>query len=91
MTRMVFCTHFKEELPGLDRAPYPGPKGQFIFEQVSQKAWHEWQSHQTRLINEKQLTVTDPKARAFLAEQMDKFLAGEAFEAAEGYVPESNK
>lgn len=88
MTRMVECTRYKESLPGLAKPPYPGPQGQQIFEQVSEKAWREWQEHQTRLINEKELTVTDPKARKFLMEQMTKFLAGEAFEQAEGYVPE---
>jgi Fe-S cluster biosynthesis and repair protein YggX len=87
---MVMCTKFKTELPGLKKPPYPGPKGLFIFENISEKAWLEWQEHQTRLINEKQLTVTDPSARKFLADQMDKFFAGEDFEQAEGYVPEGD-
>ena len=91
MSRLVMCTKFKEELEGLTKAPFPGPKGQAIFENVSAKAWREWQDHQTRLINEKQLVMTDPSARKFLMEQMDKFLAGEDFEQAEGYVPENSK
>jgi Fe-S cluster biosynthesis and repair protein YggX len=89
MTREVNCTKYKEALPGLAKPPFPGPKGQHIFENVSEKAWQEWQEHQTRLINEKELVVTDPAARKFLMEQMDRFLAGEEFEQAEGYVPEN--
>ena len=88
MSRTVVCTKFKKEMPGLERAPYPGPKGKFIFEQVSAEAWGLWQAHQTRLINEKQLVMTDPEARKYLADQMDKFLNGEAVDAIEGYVPE---
>ena len=53
MSRMIFCTKYKKEMEGLDAPPYPGPKGQEIFENVSKQAWQDWQSHQTMLINEK--------------------------------------
>lgn len=89
MSRTVMCTKYGEEMEGLDRPPFPGPKGQALFDGVSKKAWQEWQEHQTRLINEKQLTMTDPAARKYLMEQMDKFLNGEDYDQAEGYVPES--
>ncbi len=88
-TKTVLCTKFKQELPALASPPYPGTKGQYIFENVSEKAWLEWQEHQTRLINEKQLKMSDPEARKFLMTQMDLFLSGGDFEQAEGYVPES--
>ncbi|MHA7880904.1 MAG: oxidative damage protection protein [Saccharospirillum sp.] len=88
MTRTVFCRKYQQELEGLDKPPYPGPKGEDIFSHVSRRAWEEWQAHQTRLINEKHLTMTDPAARKYLMEQMDKFLSGEDFDQAEGYVPE---
>jgi Fe-S cluster biosynthesis and repair protein YggX len=87
MSRTVFCKKYQQELEGLARPPYPGPKGQEIFDTVSQKAWQEWLGHQTMLINEKHLVMTDPAARQFLQEQMEKFLNGEDFEQAEGYVP----
>lgn len=90
MTRTVFCRKYQQELEGLDKAPYPGPKGEEIYNNVSKRAWEEWQTHQTRLINEKHLTMTDPSARKYLMEQMDKFLSGEDFDQAEGYVPEQN-
>lgn len=89
MSRTVFCKKYQKEMEGLDTPPYPGPKGQEIFENVSKQAWQEWQSHQTMIINERQLNMMDPDARKFLNEQMEKFLAGEEFERAEGYVPPS--
>ena len=90
MTRMVFCKHFGEELEGLERPPLPGPKGQTIFEQVSKKAWQAWQAEQTMLINEKQLSLMDPEARKYLQDQMDKYLSGENYDRAEGFVPQEN-
>ena len=89
MTHRVLCSKYKTEMDGLAKPPFPGPKGQQIYQQVSAKAWEEWQTHQTRLINEKQLVMTDPTARKYLMEQMDKFLNGEDFDQAEGYVPEN--
>lgn len=87
MSRMVFCKKYQRELPGLDRPPYPGPKGQAIFESVSKQAWEEWQKHQTMIINERKLNMMDPESRRFLQQEMDKFLAGEEFAQAEGYTP----
>lgn len=89
MSRTVFCKKYKEELEGLERAPYPGPIGQDIFDNVSKKAWQEWTDHQTMLINEKHLSLMDPTSRKFLQEEMQKFLSGEDFAQAEGYVPPS--
>lgn len=88
MTRTVHCRKYDQELEGLEKAPYPGPKGQDIYDNVSKRAWEEWQAHQTRLINEKHLTMTDPAARKYLMEQMDRFLSGQDYDQAEGYVPE---
>lgn len=88
MTRTVLCRKYDKELEGLEKPPYPGPKGQDIYDNVSKQAWEEWQAHQTRLINEKHLTMTDPAARKYLMEQMDKFLSGQEYDQAEGYVPE---
>jgi len=90
VTRMVFCKHFEEELEGLDRPPLPGPKGQKIFDEVSKKAWQAWQAEQTMLINEKQLSLMDPEARKYLQDQMDKYLSGENYDRAEGFVPQQD-
>jgi Fe-S cluster biosynthesis and repair protein YggX len=91
MSRNVFCKKYQQEMEGLDFPPYPGPKGQDVFENISRQAWQEWQKLQTMLINEKQLTMTDPEARKFLQEQMDKFFANEEHEKAEGYVAPEKK
>jgi Fe-S cluster biosynthesis and repair protein YggX len=86
---MVVCAKYQKELPGLERPPFPGPKGIELYETVSAQAWSEWQEHQTRLINEKQLTVTEPSARTYLMQQMNLFLSGQEYDQAEGYVPEN--
>ena len=87
MSRTVFCKKYQQELEGLEKPPYPGPKGQDIFDNVSKQAWGEWQKHQIMLINEKQLSMMEPASRKFIQEECEKFLAGEDFEQAEGYVP----
>ncbi len=86
-TKMVFCRRLKTELEGLEKAPFPGPKGQDIFEHISKKAWLEWLEHQTRIINEQHLNMMDLTSRKYLQGQMAKFFAGEAVDQVEGYVP----
>ena len=39
------------------------------------------------LINERRLNMMDPEDRRFIQGEMDKFLAGEDYAQAEGYVP----
>lgn len=87
MPRTVFCRKYQKDLPGLDTPPYPGSKGQEIFEQVSRQAWQEWQKQQTMLINEKQLSMMNPDHRRYLQEEMAKFLSNQAHDIATGYVP----
>ena len=86
MSRTVFCRRYQEDLPGLDAPPFPGPAGQDVFENVSAKAWQEWQDIQTMLINEKHLNMMDKEARKYLNEQRGKYLNGEEIDRAEGYV-----
>ena len=90
MSRTVFCRKHQQELEGLERPPYPGPKGQDIFDNVSKQAWQEWLKHQTMLINEKRLNVLDPETQTFLQGEFDKFLSGDDFERPEGYIPPSD-
>ena len=89
MARMVKCRKLKKELPGLDMPPFPGAKGQEIFDTISKQAWSEWMAHQTTLINEMRLNMMDLTARTYLAEQREKFFSGEDVDQAEGYVPPS--
>lgn len=91
MSRTVICRKYKKELEGLERPPYPGALGQQIFENVSKQAWQEWTEHQTMLINEKHLNLMDPSSRKYLQQEMEKFLSGEDYDKAEGYVPPSEQ
>tara|TARA_Y100000588_G_scaffold263396_1_gene278081 strand:- start:431 stop:691 length:261 start_codon:yes stop_codon:yes gene_type:complete len=83
----VNCKKYGKELSGLAAPPYPGQKGQEIYETVSQKAWQEWLALQTMLINEKQLNMMDQSDRKYLQDEMEKFLNNEKHDVAEGYVP----
>nr|WP_314874675.1 oxidative damage protection protein [uncultured Pseudomonas sp.] len=89
MTRTVNCRKYHQELPGLERPPYPGAKGQDIFDNISQQAWADWLKHQTLLINEKRLNMMNAEDRKFLQVEMDKYFSGEDYAKAEGYVPPS--
>jgi Fe-S cluster biosynthesis and repair protein YggX len=72
-------------MPALSMPPMPGPKGQEVLENVSQEAWELWKSHQTTLINEKHLDMSDPENRLWLIDQMDKFFCNEDYEKASGF------
>lgn len=85
MQRSVFCQKYKKNLPGLSHPPYPGTRGTYIFEHISQQAWQEWQEHQTRLINEKQLNLMDKATRDMLNTEMDSFFTGGKISDLSGY------
>ena len=89
MTRMVNCIKLGREAEGLERPPVPGALGQRIFENVSKEAWQQWVKYQTMLINENRLNLMDPKARKYLAEQMERHFFGEGADQVEGFVPPS--
>jgi len=82
----VHCRKYGEDLEGLEAPPMPGPAGQAIFDSVSKRAWQEWQSLQTMLINEKHLNVRDAETRRYLAEQRERFFDNEPVDAATGYI-----
>jgi len=86
MTRIVQCVVLGRPAEGLDYAPYPGDLGKRIYQQVSKEAWQRWLAHQTMLINEYRLTPIEPKARQFLAAELEKFLFGTGAAAPQGYV-----
>lgn len=87
MARMVNCVKLGREEEGLDAPPFPGAKGQQIFDTVSKQAWQDWLRMQTMLINEHRLASFDPKARKFLEDERQKFLFAGNFEMPQGYVP----
>ncbi|SFV68012.1 FIG001341: Probable Fe(2+)-trafficking protein YggX [hydrothermal vent metagenome] len=84
----VNCIKLNKKLPALERKPYPGELGDKILQNVSQNAWGMWLEHQTMLINENHLSMIDPKAQAFLKEQLEKFFFSvEGADKIQGYTP----
>jgi len=88
MPRKVNCILLGKEAEGLDYAPYPGPLGQRIYDNVSKEAWQRWLAHQTMLINEYRLTPMETAARKFLETEMEKFFFGGGSEKPKEFVPE---
>ena len=90
MSRTIHCVKLNKEAEGLDRAPYPGALGQRIFDNVSKEAWQLWLQHQTRVINEYRLALSDASARKFLVAEMEKFFFGGGDLAQTSYVAPKN-
>jgi len=85
MSKTVFCKKLQKDLPAMTVPPMPGPKGLELMGTVSQEAWESWKSHQTTLINEKHLDLSQADARSWLLEQMEKFFNNEEVEQASGF------
>ena len=85
MSKKILCKKLEKELPALQIPPMPGPKGIEIMNTVSEEAWEMWKSHQTTLINEKHLDMSDPNNRKWLLEQMEKFFNNEDDESDSGF------
>ncbi|WAR45142.1 oxidative damage protection protein [Methylomonas rapida] len=90
MTRMVKCVKLGVEAEGLDAPPFPGAKGQYIFENISKQAWKDWLAMQTMIINERRLASFDPASKKILEAEREKFLFAGGFEMPEGYVPKKD-
>ena len=88
MTRLVHCVKSGCEMEGLDFPPYPGELGKRIFDNVSKEAWAGWIRHQTMLVNENRLNLSDIKARQYLAGQLEAYFFGAGAERPAGYVPQ---
>lgn len=88
MSRIVFCEKTQTETEGLDFIPWPGELGKRVFDHIGKAAWAEWLAHQTMLINENRLSPLDPKHRAYLQAEMEKYLFGDGAEKPAGYTPE---
>ncbi len=87
MSRMVNCIKLGREAEALDFPPVPGELGKRLYENVSKEAWQQWIKLQTMLINENRLSLADAKARAYLAEQLQKHFFGEGADSVSGFVP----
>lgn len=87
MARMVRCIKLGREAEGLDFPPLPGEIGKKIFDSVSKEAWQTWVKHQTMLINENRLNLSDSRARQYLSQQLQNYFFGEGADMPEGYTP----
>ena len=61
--RQVFCVKFQKELPGLDRAPWPGDLGMRVYENVSIDAWKLWEERMKMILNEYRLMPWQKEAQ----------------------------
>ena len=86
--RTVRCVKLQEDLPGLDKPPFPGELGDRIFNNVSKTGWELWSSQATIIINHYGLNMADPRSHEFLMEQMEEFFFGEGAQMPEGWTPE---
>lgn len=59
------------------RPPFRNELGERIVGEICADCWKDWLQHQTLLINHYGLDPRDPKARAFLYEQIEKVLLGD--------------
>lgn len=82
--RLVNCSKYGKELPGLDKPPFGGDIGKQIFENVSKQAWSEWKDDmQIKVLNEYRLNMANPKDYQTLVDQMLLFLNLKIGKAAE--------
>ena len=91
MSRIVQCVKLNKEAEGLDFPPIPGELGKRVWEHVSKEAWNQWVQHQTMLVNEYRLNLSDVKARKYLSEQLEAHFFGDGADLAQGYVPRDEK
>jgi Fe-S cluster biosynthesis and repair protein YggX len=85
--RTVQCIKLGKEAQGLDFPPVPGEIGKKIWAGVSKEAWQDWLKHQTMLVNEYRLNLSDVKARKYLAQQLENHFFGSGADTASGYTP----
>ena len=84
---MVSCVKLGRVLPAMPKAPFPGPLGQRVFENVSQQAWKLWEAQSVIVMNHYGLSMADPEARAFLLKQLEDFFFGEGARMPEDWTP----
>ena len=74
---MVMCAKLKQSLPGLQAAPWPGPLGDRIYNEISAEAWALWENRQKMILNEYRLLPWQKEAQELIARQMEEFLFGD--------------
>jgi Fe-S cluster biosynthesis and repair protein YggX len=74
MPATVTCSRCGQTRAGFETAPFPGPVGARVVEEICQECWAQWLKQQMMLINHYGLNLMDPQARAFLTKNMAGFL-----------------
>ncbi|QJC35352.1 oxidative damage protection protein [Enterobacteriaceae endosymbiont of Donacia proxima] len=74
MVKKIFCIYFKSKLEQLNKKVYHGNIGDIIYNNISKNAWKKWIIHQTKIINEKKLNMTNKKHISLLKREMVNFL-----------------
>jgi len=77
----------KQELPGLEAPPIPGPLGKRIHENVSAQAWKMFEEHFIMVTNEYRLDLMDDSTNKIFFDQIEQFLFQDTAKPPEGYVP----
>jgi Fe-S cluster biosynthesis and repair protein YggX len=75
--RTVFCARLQKNLPGLDKAPWPGALGQRIYDNVSAQAWKQWEDRMKMILNEYRLRPWEKEAQELVAKHMEEFFFGQ--------------
>ena len=76
-TETIECHRCGGSAPRLPKAPFRTELGERIQSKICVECWKEWLQHQTLLINHYGLDPREPKARAFLYEQIEQVLLGD--------------
>ena len=74
----IQCRRCGADAPRMTRAPFRNELGERIQREICADCWKDWLQHQTLLINHYGLDPRDPKARAFLYEQIEQVLLGDS-------------
>ena len=72
----ILCRKLESEKSQMAFQPVPGKLGEFLYQNISGEAWQMWLIQQTKIINEYRLNPMDPKAQAFLKDEMLTYLFG---------------
>jgi Fe-S cluster biosynthesis and repair protein YggX len=75
--RIVHCRMKKQDLPGLERAPYKNALGQRIFAEVSKDAWADWLKDSVKYINTYKVDLASAEGQKFMLEQCSKYFGFE--------------
>lgn len=85
--RTVFCIKMKQELPGLEAAPWPGALGERIFREVSAEAWKQWEERQKMILNEYRIMPWQKEGQELIRTHLEQFFFGESAALPPGYTP----